>query len=146
MAFRLRCYGRYRHPDFVPGYSSGDHHPAVSHQDAFHVGLGDLSGWSSDRKPGYAVTSVLRNTEIQRECAVIILIIVAAVLIIQAVTNSPLLAGNPNRDIPVLCYCPNKVCCEPEAYRLTPSNIVWLNFTFSANCYSPNCGYWLHQN
>ncbi|MGQ7140732.1 hypothetical protein ACUOA8_08650, partial [Escherichia sp. SS-MK2] len=47
------------YPDFVPGYSSGDHHPAVSHQDAFHVGLGDLSGWSSDRKPGYAVTSVL---------------------------------------------------------------------------------------
>ncbi len=38
----------------------------------------------------------------------------------------PLLAGNPNRDIPVFIVIAPMSCCEPEAYRLTPSNIVWL--------------------
>ncbi|WP_435366601.1 hypothetical protein [Escherichia coli] len=72
------------------------------------------------------------------------MISVAAVLIIQAVTNSPLLAGNPNRDIPVFIVIAPIVLLRTGGIQTLPHQIlsadVELNFTFLATVIVPIAG------
>ena len=72
------------------------------------------------------------------------MISVAAVLIIQAVTNSPLLAGNPNRDIPVFIVIAPIVLLRTGGIQTYPIKYcladVELNFTFLATVIVPIAG------